>query len=135
MSDALASLLDVFPTFLSLAGLPLPGDRSYDGVDLTALLRGQPNATAHHTLFHPDQLGQLSAMRLQHYKMHFRVTQAPPCNLSDTRPVDDVLDGFPFVVDGEGPLLFDLRQDPHESNPIQVREGQAAVSRSYGNNN
>jgi arylsulfatase A-like enzyme len=38
--DEITSTLDVLPTFVSAAGAALPGDRSYDGVDLTALLAG-----------------------------------------------------------------------------------------------
>jgi uncharacterized sulfatase len=33
--------LDVFPTLLALAGGALPGDRAYDGVDITRLLTGE----------------------------------------------------------------------------------------------
>ena len=36
--------LDVFPTTLALAGIPLPTDRLYDGHDVTPLLRGDAAA-------------------------------------------------------------------------------------------
>jgi arylsulfatase A len=119
VSSALSSTLDVFPTFLSLAGRPLPSDRSYDGMDLTPLLMGR-SAHAHSTLFHPDHNGDLSAMRHGSLKVHFRVTQAPPCVPNDTRPVDVVLADFPFVLHNQAPLVFDLDHDPAESTPIQV---------------
>jgi arylsulfatase A-like enzyme len=41
---------DLFPTLLSLAGLPLPSDREIDGKDLTALLEG-PAPSPHDALF------------------------------------------------------------------------------------
>lgn len=127
MSSALSSTLDVFPTFLSLAGRPLPSDRSYDGMDLTPLLLGR-SSHAHSTLFHPDHNGDLSAMRHGSLKVHFRVTQAPPCVANETRPVDAVLDDFPFVLHNQAPLVFDLDKDPAESTPIQVHAHYAHVS-------
>jgi arylsulfatase A-like enzyme len=59
VTGALASTLDVVPTFTTLAKVALPTDRSYDGLDLGPLLRGQA-ADAHDTLFHPDQNGNFS---------------------------------------------------------------------------
>jgi arylsulfatase A-like enzyme len=46
VSSALASSLDIVPTFLALAGYPLPTDRSFDGLDLSPVLFG--GATQHH---------------------------------------------------------------------------------------
>ena len=40
------SSLDIFPTTLALAGIPLPTDRLYDGNDITPLLQGVPGAKA-----------------------------------------------------------------------------------------
>ena len=39
-----ASTMDFFPTFASLAGAPLPGDRDYDGTDISRLLSGEVEA-------------------------------------------------------------------------------------------
>jgi arylsulfatase A-like enzyme len=41
VSNATVSTLDWLPTALSLAGVPLPSDRHYDGVDLSPLLFGE----------------------------------------------------------------------------------------------
>ena len=35
---ATLSTLDFFPTFLSLVGIPLPTDRAFDGIDISAVL-------------------------------------------------------------------------------------------------
>jgi len=42
---------DLLPTFLAAAGIPLPHDREYDGVNLMPYLTGQNNSTPHDTLF------------------------------------------------------------------------------------
>ena len=46
VSDALTSALDVFPTLLSLAGIDLPPNRHYDGMDLSRFFIGE-TTTAH----------------------------------------------------------------------------------------
>ena len=54
----MAMNIDVFPTLLALAGLPLPDDRVIDGRDLTALLtRGAPSP--HERLFYFPTIGGL----------------------------------------------------------------------------
>ena len=56
VSHALVSSLDFVPTFAALAGVALPSDRVYDGMDITnVLLHGA--TTAHETLFHPHDHG------------------------------------------------------------------------------
>lgn len=129
VTTALASTLDFFPTFSRLAGLGLPSDRQYDGVDLAPLLLHRDRAQSppeekmeERVLFHPDQYGDLSAMRVGSKKVHFHVTLAPPC-VQPTRAqpvlpdVDEVLAGWKFVVgpQEEGwdhpvplPLVFNL---------------------------
>lgn len=50
-TDAMAMNIDVFPTLLGQAGLPLPADRRIDGTDLTPLLEGRTDAV-HDLLFY-----------------------------------------------------------------------------------
>ena len=50
VSAALTSSLDYFPTLAALAGIPLPADRVFDGLDLSDLLLGKTQ-TAHTTLY------------------------------------------------------------------------------------
>ena len=58
VSDAMAMNIDLFPTLLSLAGLPLPEDRQVDGRDLSGLLLGESEeASPHDLLFYFPVLG------------------------------------------------------------------------------
>ncbi|KAJ8038068.1 Arylsulfatase G [Holothuria leucospilota] len=42
VSDALISGMDVYPTMAALANIQMPGDRTYDGMDISDLLLGRP---------------------------------------------------------------------------------------------
>ncbi|MEN8773706.1 MAG: sulfatase [Akkermansiaceae bacterium] len=42
-SDVMINGLDFYPTILSLTGTKKPADKSFDGFDITALLKGNPN--------------------------------------------------------------------------------------------
>jgi arylsulfatase/uncharacterized sulfatase len=54
--DAMGMQIDLFPTLLRLAGLPLPADRAIDGADLFETWRsGAPSAHAH--LFYFPTIG------------------------------------------------------------------------------
>ena len=44
VSGELASTLDIFPSFLSAAGMEYPGDRTIDGNDLLPVLQGEANS-------------------------------------------------------------------------------------------
>ena len=44
--------MDVFPTLLAAAGVPVPSDRIYDGKDITPLLNGQDTVVPHKFMFH-----------------------------------------------------------------------------------
>ncbi|MFO0975171.1 MAG: sulfatase [Planctomycetaceae bacterium] len=50
-SDAITGMLDVLPTFASLAGTPLDKTRRIDGIDLSRVLRDEPGAAGHETFY------------------------------------------------------------------------------------
>ncbi len=50
VSDAMAMNIDLFPTLLSLAGVPMPDDREIDGRDLSQLLLAREAAKSPHDL-------------------------------------------------------------------------------------
>ncbi len=65
--DEPVSTLDVLPTFMAAAGVDLPGDRDYDGVNLLPFLTDQSLAAPHDTLFWKMQWG--AAVRAGDWKL------------------------------------------------------------------
>ena len=65
--DEPVSTLDVLPTFLAAAGVDLPGDRDYDGVNLLPFLTGESSVSPHDTLFWKMQWG--AAVRAGDWKL------------------------------------------------------------------
>jgi arylsulfatase A-like enzyme len=68
-SDAMAMNIDLLPTLLALAGLPLPPDREIDGRDLTGVWRSGA-ASPHEELFYfPVLSSEPDAVRDQRFKL------------------------------------------------------------------
>ena len=65
--DHPVSTLDVLPSFAAAARAPLPGDRTYDGVDLLPFLLGENVAVPHDTLYWKMQWG--AAVRAGDWKL------------------------------------------------------------------
>jgi arylsulfatase A-like enzyme len=98
----MGSTLDLFPTLLSLAGVPVPGDRIYDGVDLTPALSGiGPSPRKSMFYYHGDEL---YAARVGAYKVHLKTHTA--------------YRGQPHVTHTP-PLLFNIDVDPSEKYELQ----------------
>lgn len=92
-----ASVLDVLPTFVSLAGGELPSDRTLDGYDLTPLLTGQTDDSPRDHLYY--FLGEnLQALRVGPWK--FR------------------------NVRGQGKQLYHLERDPGEKYNVADQHPQ-----------
>jgi len=87
-----AILLDVFPTFLKLAGAPLPNTKPIDGKDLTPLLTGAGQRDGDDFYFYLQD--QLQAHRSGDWKLKLPDKPADP------------------------PELFNLPQDPGESTNL-----------------
>jgi uncharacterized sulfatase len=102
-SDALASGIDILPTFAALAGVPAP-DTVIDGKDLSALLRtgaGSPHDEL--VLFNNERV---AAVRTARWKLLVR---------SYYRSWDLPIAKFGY------PLLFDMTEDPEESYNMAAR--------------
>jgi arylsulfatase A-like enzyme len=108
VSDALVSTLDFVPTILSQAGVALPTDRQYDGVDLSPILFGEAQSVRA-SLYHPDGTGNLTAFRYNNYKLYWQTDSQPACNESAGQ-----------TVVHNPPLIFDLAADPSESTPVTL---------------
>jgi len=101
--------IDLFPTVLELAGLPLPSDRVIDGSSLIDRFKGGKGEPRGPIWFH--QVGQVRAVREGRFKYHDRH------RVSFGNPPDFRLG---FWVD-RGPWLFDLELDPDESYDVSAR--------------
>lgn len=109
--------MDFFPTFLSFAGLELPSDRVYDGVNLEKLLLSSkdfssavgggdsPDLDPHECIYLWREK-DLYAIRCGQYKAHF-ITRS----------------GFDFSDKGtvqDPPLLYNVEWDPGEAIPLNT---------------
>ena len=120
-SAEVVSSMDVFPTLLALAGGTLPSDRTYDGRDARSVLLDVGGKSKHTVLFFygssvynqtSDPMVALpNAARYGPYKAHW-VTAA---GLSGCKPGHAAPIGCPTVHYTNGPLIFNVEEDPAES--------------------
>jgi len=109
--EDVAAAIDLLPTALGLAGLPLPADRIVDGIDLWPLLfgRGREPLPERPIFYYQDRT--LHAARLGRWKATRR---------------HGVFGGlaadWSFVpLMPKGPWLFDLARDPDESYDVSAK--------------
>jgi arylsulfatase A-like enzyme len=120
VSNATVSSLDYLPTILALAGVPLPADRSFDGVDLAPLLFGGADKVRDFLFMSDtiDKRGNVTSVRYLNYKAYSRTYSQDSCKESSAP-----------AVDHPDYLVFDLDADPSESTPI--RPPQAVLDAIY----
>jgi len=102
------SLMDVFTTAAAAASVPLPGDRSYDGVDLRPYLLGKTEGAPHPTLFWRSLYNK--AVRKGQWKLivNERSTEILLYNLQyDRREKVNLAPQYPEIVEE---LLEELRE-------------------------
>lgn len=100
----LGSTLDFFPTFVALAGAELPGDRIFDGYDLSGVLLEGDSSPREEMFFYRDT--EIFAARKGAFKAHF-TTQG------EYGPSEK-------EVHTE-PLLYNLSVDPSEKHNIAAK--------------
>jgi len=101
----ITSSMDLFPTILELAGVPLPGDRVIDGISLVPLLFNASSTEFNRTCYFLYRQHYLQAARCGPYKAHF-ITR---CGFCPDPPVFE-----------DPPLLYDVEQDPGEKYQLNV---------------
>ena len=113
-----ATLMDIYPTVSALAGLAMPGDRTFDGRDISSVLRGVRDAPERDLYF--SNRNKVNAVRSGVWKLHLR-----------ERPLGKK--GQPKGSrEFEPPLLFRLPTDPSESDNV-AQEHPAVVARLQAN--
>ncbi len=106
------SLTDFFVTAVSAAGIPLPEDRVYDGVDLLPFVRGEISGAPHRALYWRS--GFNKAIRMNRLKLILdteRGTTILYDLLSDKTEKQNVADQYPVITEK---LKDKLRQWEHE---------------------
>jgi uncharacterized sulfatase len=93
---------DLFATAAAAAGVPLPGDRRIDGVDLVPFARGEREGVPHRALFWRS--GHYRVARIDGWKL--QVNERPPGST----------------------WLFDLSSDPTEQNNLADREPERVAA-------
>jgi len=97
----IATTMDLLPTFCSLANIPVPDTRIYDGYDISPVIFGTGPGPRDFVLYYRDT--EVFAVRKGAYKAHF-ITQSEYG--TDKRIVHDP------------PLLYNLQTDPSEKYNI-----------------
>ena len=135
-SDAVTGSIDVFPTVLQAAGLPLPDGPEIDGRNLMPVLTS--DAPSPHEAVYTMSGPHLRTVRSGRWKLHVRAPTRPgymdvvdPENWDDPRGPDGVTIMGPYeqphpgqhpgLDTGDAPepmMLFDLESDPAEQHNI-----------------
>jgi uncharacterized sulfatase len=100
--------IDLFPTCLAAAGLPKPDDRVIDGANMLPLLRGE-TTSLHQTLYYYKG-DSLLGIRHGDWKYNRR----------------HMTDNGGYASLRQGPFLFNLANDPHESYNLIESQPQIA---------
>jgi uncharacterized sulfatase len=127
-------MIDIFPTVLTLADIPLPEGRTIDGRDLMPVLT--MGATFVDRPLFGMQGNRLMTIRAGRYKLHVRTTRnarfvEEGANWIDPRAPDGVTilapyeqykpDSYPGLLTGDEPtemMLFDMENDPQEQHNV-----------------
>jgi uncharacterized sulfatase len=137
VDDTPAMNIDLFPTFLALAAVALPDDRTVDGVDLAPVLLEDRSELPERPLFFSKDY-DVEAVRVgrwkyiernSHYVWPFPIDK-PDTSVGwvttsrDYHPADG---GDPIPTMGTWPHLYDLERDPAEAYNVQDRHPEVAA--------
>ncbi|XP_070541527.1 arylsulfatase G-like isoform X2 [Ptychodera flava] len=114
--DSLLSTMDIFPTMAAIAGLAMPPNRKFDGIDISDVIFHGKRVYEERALFHPNSLsagtaGDINTYRVGKYKAMYLTGQsfaaASSCG-GKRGPVEK----------HDPPLIFNVQEDPAESTPL-----------------
>jgi hypothetical protein len=120
-SDALAVSIDILPTIVAATGARLP-TREIDGVDLTPLLNGAPDAHPRETFLYYYG-GELRAVRDARYKLVFPHRSR---SYVGVKPGQDGLPGRYARLDVKQ-ALYDLVADPAETTDVRAEHPEVVA--------
>lgn len=128
--------IDLFPTFLALAGLDLPRDRVIDGRALGGLLSGRQTTGPHGSLFffHDNVIDGARSERWKYYRWVNLYTFPVPLDKVNTlvgrgahaATYTDPQTGRTVQLITHDPLLFDVEVDTNESYNVISRHPEEA---------
>jgi arylsulfatase A len=106
----MASSLDLLPTCLTLAGVPIPSDRVIDGVDMTPMLFGKGPTQRNLMIYYNGD--EVYAIRKGPYKAHFTTFSGY---------------GKDLPAKHDPPLLFHLPNDPGERFDLATEHSEVVA--------
>ncbi|WP_344978571.1 sulfatase [Compostibacter hankyongensis] len=112
--NKLAGTIDLLPTFARITGAPLP-QQKIDGVNILALLKGDPSANPRDHLYYYYNENDLEAVRQGQWKLVFPHRYR---SYEGVLPRNDGLPG-PYSKGSTGLALYDLRRDPGERYDVK----------------
>lgn len=107
--EAMSMGIDIFPTVLNVAGIPLPDDRIIDGENIFPLLRGETSESPHEYLYFIDGK-DIIGIRTQEWKYQ--------------REAQVDIAKYSFMQ--HGPYLFNIEKDLNESYNLIMNEPDIA---------
>lgn len=114
-----ASTLDLFPTIMSIAGIELPSDRSYDGYDLSPTIFEGKNSERENVFYYHGT--EVFAVRQGKWKVHFKT-------------IANIYTQEQTIITHTPPQVFNLLLDPSEqfdlatSNPAVIESAAKLVA-------
>jgi arylsulfatase A-like enzyme len=103
--DAVASEMDVLPTFVKLAGGEVPTDRKIDGLDIWPLLSGKSQTSPHKALYY-------------YYQERLQAVRSGPWKLAITPQGTGRAKGAPTPATFDKPRLYNLDGDIGEKTNV-----------------
>ncbi len=103
VNNGIASVLDIFPTFVELAGGQVPSDRPIDGKNILPMLEGEADSP-HSTFVYYDGT-RINAIRSGDWKLHFFIVETTRLPLHEVKKC-------------KPPQLYNLATDVEERHNV-----------------